>query len=245
MRKKKTVKRPRPAALSARQLAKRIVAQKSAARAEAKFAKIRRVIGRFRPRKKDYGTIILLGARGSRVAAAKNRRVIAVYVNRKGKKTTVRQYDRKNGRLEKHPKLRKVNTVDVSRVRSKKAQKGFLRATLNRVASGALSGLPPSGKIDVPGRSRKISCAGTRYCGQIFSGRIDRQSEAARFIGAELARAANHTLGKRDFIVTIGISCRAVKTGENFFIVTRPRVSPPASQKNTPAAAIVFMGRGI
>lgn len=245
MRRKKSVKRPRSVIFSDKQIAQRLSAQKLDERAQAKWLRLKKVIGKFRPNKKDRGKVVLLGANGSRAAAKKNRRVIAIYVNTKGKKIPVRQYDRDDKKIEKFAKLRKVNSVDVSRVKSKKAQKKFLNAYSNRVAAGTLSEIPDSSKSDASPRSRKISCAGTRYCGQIFSRRIDRQSDAAKQIGKELARAANNTKSKRDFLVTIGISCQVVGTGEIYFIVTRRRFARRDRQHTSNAEAIDFIGREI
>lgn len=243
MRRKKPASRP--VILSDVQLSKRISAQKADQREKNKWIKVKKVIGKFRPKKSDRGKIILLGAQGSRAAAGKNRRVIAIYVNTKGKKSVVRQYDRTEKKLEKFAKLRKVNSVDVSRVKSRRAQAKFLNAYSNRVAYGTLSEIPESGKSNDAVRSRKISCAGTRYCGQIFAKRIDRQSDAAKLIGKELARASNSTKSKRDFLVTIGISCQVVGTGETFFIVTRRRFARRDGQHTTNAEGIDFIGREI
>ena len=166
--------------MTGKQISEIIRRQKVEARAEARWKKLRSVISKFKPARRDRGKIVLLGQRGSRIAAGKNRKVIAIYVNSKGKKTPVRQYDRETKKIERFAKLRKVHNLDVSRVRSKRAQKTFLTANLNRIAAGTLSEIPQSGRTHATGRQRKISCAGTRYCGSIFSKRIDRQSEAAR-----------------------------------------------------------------
>lgn len=245
MRRKNKSSRPRALTLSVKEIARRVSRQKLEARAEAKWKKLKAVIGKFRPAKKDYGKIVLIGSRGSRVAAGKNRRVIAVYINRNGKKTPVRQFDRTERKIEKFAKLRKINSVDVSRVRSKRAQNQFLTASLNRISAGTLSEVPESGRLNASARSRKISCSGTRYCGAIFSRRIDRQSDAAIKIGKELARAANRAIGKRDFIVTIGISVQVVATGQNYFIVTKRRFTRRDSQTTLNAEAIDFIGREI
>lgn len=228
-----------------RQLAERFAKQKRADREQRTWKKLAKVISKFRPRKADRGRIVFLGANGARTAADRNRKGVAIYVNRNGKKQPVRQYDRKTKRLEKHAHLRKINSVDVSRVRSKRAKKTFLQAYTNRIASGTLSEIPQSGRTELSGRQRKISCAGTRFCGVFFSKRIDRQSDAARQIGKELARAANTTKSKRDFLVTIGISVKVVKTGETYFIVTQRRFARRDRQITTRAECIDFIGREI
>jgi hypothetical protein len=241
----KKSKRTRPLVLTDKQLAERFAKQNREAKENRKWQKLQKVINKFRPRKSERGSIVFLGANGARTAATRNRKGVAIYVSKTGKKTPVRQYDRKSKKLERHPHLRKIHSVDVSRVRSKRAKKVFFQAYTNRIAAGAISEIPASGKTTATGRQRKISCAGTRFCGAFFSKRIDRASDAAKKIGTELARAANTIRSKRDFVVTVGISVQVIATGENYFVVTQRRFSRRDTQATTKAEAVDFIGREI
>lgn len=216
-------------------------------RAEEKSSKLterlKKALAGFRPRKAERGKIVFIGTKGSREAAQKGRRGFAVYIDRKGKKHPVRQYDRKAKTVEKIPIARKLSSVDISRVPSKTAKKRFLETKANKVASGVLSNLPLSRKLK-EGEKVGISGKGTRYAGKFETDRIDAASATVRRLGKELVKTIKGTRSKRDFLITIGISCKT-RDGRRFWIETQRRFSRRDGQEVTKAECEAFFGKEV
>lgn len=188
---------------------------------------------KFRPKKADKGKIIFIGVRGGRLERGSAKRGFAVYVNTRGKKQIVRQLNRTTGRVEKTAIPRRINTIDVTRVRNKKAKKNYLTARLNPVARGALR------------RSKKeLTGKGTRYHGKIKTNKFYEKSDAVVKIAKELVKAVRNTRSKKDFLVSIGLVV-SDKEGKNHWIQLERRFSRADSQSVSHAEAQAFLGREV
>ena len=217
--------------------------QRAEAKGERETAKLKSALKGFRPKKADRGKIVFIGRNGGRDADKRGRVGYAVYIDTKGRKKPVRSYDRKSKKLEKIPTPKKIQSIDVSRVRSKRAKKQFIEVKLNKVASGFLNKIPANRKLK---KSEKIKLpeSGTRYNGGGKFNRIDRGSEGCKKIAKELTLAINRQRGKKDFLVTIGISIKSA-SGERLWITTQRRVARRDSQTATEAEMREFIGREV
>lgn len=199
---------------------------------------LKRALKTFRPRKSERGKIIFLGVRGGRIPASANRRGYAVYVNRAGKKQVVRQLTRDRKHVEKIPTAKKLSSIDVSRVRSKRAKQQFLTAHLNPIASKELRRKTKKGK-------RGISSKGTRYAGTLQTDKFYENSDSVEIIAKELSRANNSQRSKRDFLITIGVAVREGKKGKLHWIELSRRFSRADKQEATEAECRAFLGREV
>lgn len=205
---------------SAKQLASRIKRiRRTYSDRDIKFKK---AVAKFRPKKTDKGSIVFVTIDGKRGRKFSDRKGYAVYVNTKGKKTGIKQYNSRTGRTEKIPVARKIASIDINKVRSKRAKLKFWRAFTNEVVSGKLENMEKRGKVP----------NSTRFSGAIKSDRIDGKSEAVSKLAKELAHATNITFSKKDFLVTIGIHIKD-KEGKNHFVTTQQRFSRNEGQKAT------------
>ena len=226
--------------LTEAELAARLSRQRQADKDRAALRKMRHAVSKFRPRKKDFGKIVMIGVKGARDADKRGRRGFAVYVNTKGRKIPVRQRSRATGKLEKAPHARKLSSVDITRVRSKRAKRDFLQTKMNPVAAGIFRThkgtrhLKPGEKGDLPSRA-------TRYAGRLDAKRVDIASRAVTLLSRELVKAVRGTRSKRDFLVTIGIACKT-RGGERFWIETQQRFSRMDGQPVTLAECRGFFG---
>ncbi len=191
--------------------------------------KFKKAVSKFRPKKADYGSIVFINIDGKRGKKFSDRKGYAVYVNSKGKKKGVRQYNRETGRIEKDPPARRISSIDINRVRSKKAKAKFWRAFTNEVVSGKLENMDKRKKVP----------NSTRFSGAIDSSRIDGKSDAVKRLAKELAYASNITASKKDFLVTIGIHITD-KDGKSHFVTTQQRFSRNEGQKATTAETEKF-----
>jgi hypothetical protein len=206
----------------------------------AALRKQKHVLAKFRPKKKDFGKIAFItndgkhGENTSRVG-------YAVYVDRNGKKHVVRQFNRKSKTLEKVATPKKITSIDVSRVRSKKAQRVFFAAKTNPVAQGKIESV----------KSRHLKAGeigklpnGTRFKGGFKTRAFFQESKAVATVAKELFKAVKTTLGKRDFLVTIGLTVSA-SDGETFFITTQRRFTRRPKQTVDLEEMKAFLGREI
>lgn len=201
-------------------------------------SKLKKALGRFRPKKSQRGKIIFITTDGK--AHQRTGRVgFAVYVDSNGKKQPVRSYSRKARRLEKIPAAKKLSSIDISRVRSIKAKREFLRTKLNAVSAGALERTRKTGRIK-KGKEIHLPEDGTRFAGALKTKAVDKTSAAVNKIAKELTSAFAKTKSNRDFQVTIGIH---VKRGsERFWFETSRRIIRRDSQKLILSEARAFLG---
>ena len=155
--------------LSPEQLAKAFARQRQAEADRRATKKLQAAIGKFRPRKADFGKIVFVGRNGSREAANTSRVGYAVYINRKGKKQPVRQFDRKSLRVERVAKAKRLSEIDISRIRSKRAKQAFLEAHTTEI-------------------SRSQTIEKSRYGFRRNFRRIDAESEFAGYAAKELLK---------------------------------------------------------
>jgi hypothetical protein len=222
------------------QLARQFARQKEKERS-AKLGKlVRGAFSKFRPKKSERGSIVFINRSGKRDRSGKVG--YAVHITRTGKKRVVRQYDRKSGKVERVPKARKISSIDVSRVRNKKAQKIFLQAHVNKVAAGSLRKIRRSGKVS-SAKDGKIDSTGTRFAGSGKYRRIDIGSEAAQTIGKELVKAFRSVRSGRDFLVTFGIHVK--KGNQRYWFETSRRIVRRDKQTLLLSEARAFVGREI
>jgi hypothetical protein len=186
----------------------------------------RRVIKKFKPKKKDFGKIAFITRDGKH--GEKTSRVgYVVYVDKKGKKSVVRQYQRKSKKLEKVARPKKITAVDVSRVRSKKAQRVFFAAKTNPIAQGKIENSKTE-KLK-PGELGTLP-NGTRFKGGFKARAFYQDSKAVDTVAKELFKAVKTTLGKRDYLVSIGLTVSA-ENGETWFIKTERRFARREKQR--------------
>jgi hypothetical protein len=168
--------------------------------------KLAAALKKFRPRKGERGKIIVIGTRGGRISNGHSRRGYAVYVNTKGRKIPVRKFSRSTGKLEKTAIPRKITSLDVSSVKSKRAKKQFLTARINSKARGIIRS----------NRKRKITGEGTRFFGKettkSFYASGGKVSVAVKNLAAELkaardsVRSSKGTLQECSFTVSLGFN---------------------------------------
>jgi hypothetical protein len=163
--------------------------------AEAKFRAAKRG---FRPRKGERGSVVFLGRDGKRSAAKKGRVGYALYINRKGKISPVRQYDRKTLRLERTPKTHTLAGTDISRVRSNRAKKRFLEAHTTEISRGQ-------------------TIENSRYGFRRNFRRIDVESDFAEYAAAEMLKILRGMRSvDRNLALQIGVNA-TTPDGVKFF----------------------------
>jgi hypothetical protein len=222
------------------QLARQFARQKKR-ETDKKLSKLlKSSFAKFRPRKSERGSIVFINRAGKRDKSGKVG--YAVHITRAGKKRIVRQYDRKSGKIERVPKARKISSIDVSRVRNKRAQKKFLQAHVNKIAAGSLRKIRKSGKLR-KGQQGEIRSDGTRFSGKAKYKRIDIGSEAAKTIGKELVKAFKSVRSGRDFLVTFGIHVK--KGNQRYWFETSRRIVRRDKQTLLLGEARAFVGREI
>lgn len=194
--------------------------------------KFKKAVAKFRPKKEDKGSIVFVTIDGKRGKKFSDRKGYAVYVNTKGKKTGIKQYNSHMGRTEKIPVARKISSIDVNKVRSKRAKAKFWRVYTNEVVSGKLESLDKIGKVP-------NSTVGS---GSSDSSRIDIDSDMVSRLAKELEHLTNITKSKKDFLVTVGIHIRD-SDGKQRFIYTQQRFSRLDKQKADFADCREFFGR--
>ena len=180
------------------QLARKFARQ----RQEIKDARAKKQLGlalkKFRPRKGERGKIVFIGRDGSRLASTKGRTGYAVYVDKKGKRTPIRQFDRKQLKVERVPQSRRISEIDVSRVRSKRAKKAFLESHTNEIARGQ-------------------TFEKSRYGFRRNFRRIDVESDFAEFAAKELLRILRSQRSTdRNLALQIGVTAQT-PAGTEFF----------------------------
>ena len=152
----------------------------------------------FRPRKAERGKVVFIGREGSRDAAKKSRVGYAVYVNRRGKVSPIRAYDRKTSRVEKVPRARYLADTDISRIRSKRAKKAFLEAHTNEISRGK-------------------TIKNSRYGFRRNFKRIDAGSEFAEFAAQEMLKILKDQKSvNRNLALQIGVNA-TTPNGPEFF----------------------------
>lgn len=198
---------------------------------------LRKAFAKFKPRKTEHGNVVFItkdGRRGERTG----RVGFAVYVDRRGKKHQVRQYDRRSKKVETVPTPRKISSIDVSRVKSAKARQQFLTSHLNPIAAGKVSRV--ESKKLVKGQTGELP-NGTRFKGGFPAKAFFVSGSAVEKIARELLQACQTTKGARDFLVTIGLTVET-KSGESFFITTQRRFVRQPRQKLILSEMTAFLG---
>jgi hypothetical protein len=168
--------------------------------------KLAGALKKYRPRKSERGKIVVIGTRGGRIRNGDSRRGYAVYVNKKGRKIPVRKFSRATGKLEKTPIPRKISSLDISSVKSKRAKKQFLTSRINPKARGIIRS----------NRKRKITGEGTRFFGReetkTFYATGGKVSKAVSVMAAELkaardsVKSSRGTLQECSFTVSLGFN---------------------------------------
>lgn len=178
---------------------RRKFAQQKLEQADAKSKKsLSKALAGFKPRKRERGSVVFIGREGSRLAAHKGRTGYAVYVDRKGRKHPVRQFDRQHLRVERVPRPRKVSEIDISRVRSKRAKKKFLEAHTNEISRGQ-------------------TFENSRYGFRRNFRRIDIESEFAEYAASELLKILHQQKSQdRNLALQIGVYAET-PNGNEFF----------------------------
>lgn len=200
---------------------------------KARAAKVKSAVRHFKVKKADRGKIVFVGVKGGRITGNTSRRGYAVYVNTKGKKQVVRQIARSTGRLEKIAIPRKLVSLDVSKVRSKRAKTQFLTARANPIASRELRK-----------HGKGISSKGTRYAGKFATDKFYADADSVTVLSKELCAAANKQRSKKDFLVTIGFHLTD-KRGKKHWLELQRRFSRQDGQKAEIADVRQFFGREI
>ena len=184
--------------ISPAELAKKFARQREQAKDEKQARQLRKVIGRLRPRKGERGKVVFIGKDGQRLQGNGKRVGYAVYIDRRGKKQVVRGYDRVKHRVERVAKARRLSEIDISRVRSKRAKREFLRAHSHELARG-------------------ITPAQSRYGYRRNFRRIDAQSQFTEFAARELLKILRSQQSlERNLALQIGIYCDT-PNGAEFF----------------------------
>jgi hypothetical protein len=169
------------------QLAKQFEKQREQDKDRKLEKEFKRAIRGFRPRKSELGRIIVLSRKGERVRG--NSRVgYAVYINTKGKKIPVKQYDRQRAKIEKFPKARRISEIDASRVRSKRAKKRFFEAHTREVDRG-------------------VTTKQARFGYKRQFHRVDVESQFAQYASEQMLRMLRGTKSiERNYSLMIGLN---------------------------------------
>ncbi len=239
-RRKPSVRGLRFITLSKKELREKFIKQRQAARERRLAKNLRSAFGKFRPKKSERGSVVFINRAGQR--GRSGRVGYGVYVDTKGKKHIIRQYDRKSRKIERVPAPRKVSAIDVSRVRNKGAKKKFLQAHVNPVAAGSLRKIRSKIK-ETRGSAGHVPADGTRFAGKSRANSFWTGSEIVKKIGGELLKAFRTTKSNKDFLVTLGIHVK--KGRQRWFFSTQRRIARKDAQPVTLTEIKQFLGHEI
>ena len=206
-------------------------------------ATLKTALTSYKPKKSERGKIVFVGLRGGKVKKAAQKG-FAIYVNRKGKKSAIRQKSRRTGKIEKFPIPRRLINVDVSRATSQTAKRKFLMTRLNPRARGAMRNL----------HRRKITGEGTRFFGEEKTARffatggavsgsiknLARELKAAR----DSVRSARGKIQGCEFMVTLGFAFQDKSGGHHWHEVS-DKFSRQFGQPALPGELYHFFGMRI
>jgi hypothetical protein len=193
-------------------------------------------VRKFRAGKRDRGTVVFVSKAGKRLPRNTEKVGYPVYINRNGKKSAVKQYSKTSKRYISYAKAKKIYSVDIASVRSKKAKAGFFASYANPSQRGTIIAQPTTRK-----ETRTVELVAGK---KLRSATFYQRSSSLKTIAKELARAANNARGKKDFLVTIGLHVRT-GGGEKFFISTQSRFSRAFKQTAYPIEVEHFLSREV
>ena len=207
-------------------------------RDDKKIAKAERAVNNFRPRRAEWGKAVFVDGKGKRLSFNSERRGFLVYVKKTGRKTFVRNFREKSVgfgkysryRLERYPVARKLRSIDIGNVKSKRARAKFLEVFKNPVARGRFV---PSKVVSARRKAGNVfDLAKADLSGRIDTRRIDGGSIAVDELADKFYEFIQRKKSKIDYLVAVGISVTKPDGGK-FWASTEIRFARRDSQKIT------------
>jgi hypothetical protein len=182
---------------------------------KAREVTFKTAISSYRPLKADRGKIVFITSKRLKNGklqwkASPNRtskKGFGVYVTRNGTKNAIKSYQSRVGEVERYPLAKRIERLDVSRVKSKKAKRVFYDRQIHAVASG-----------DIKFRKNSLPTGGTLYEGKIKTDRIDIWSKTVEKLAKVLFEAARLNRHRLNFLVSVGIHIKSPTSNRSKFI---------------------------